>query len=120
MGMPRRYALIALAATFASAIASIAIEAPLLVASPAAKAWLTRIFVPVTAVKLSASSLALTEGDVARLTATVEPADATDKTVVWSSDNPAVASVDQTGFVTALAAGTAKITATTKSLFSYA
>ncbi|MEE0236773.1 MAG: Ig-like domain-containing protein, partial [Bacteroidales bacterium] len=58
-------------------------------------------FVPVTAVKLSASSLALTEGDVARLTATVEPADATDKTVVWSSDSPEIAEVDQEGNVTA-------------------
>ena len=69
-------------------------------------------FVPVTAVKLSASSLALTEGDVARLTATVEPADATDKTVVWSSDSPEIAEVDQEGNVTAKSAGEAVITAT--------
>ncbi len=68
-------------------------------------------FVPVTAVKLSASSLALTEGDVARLTATVEPADATDKTVVWSSDSPEIAEVDQEGNVTAKSAGEAVITA---------
>ena len=69
-------------------------------------------FVPVTAVKLSASSLALTEGDVARLTATVEPADATDKTVVWNSDSPEIAEVDQEGNVTAKSAGEAVITAT--------
>ena len=68
-------------------------------------------FVPVTAVKLSASSLALTEGDVARLTATVEPADATDKTVVWSSDSPEIAEVDQEGNVTAKSEGEAVITA---------
>ena len=68
-------------------------------------------FVPVTAVKLSASSLALTEGDVARLTATVEPADATDKTVVWNSDSPEIAEVDQEGNVTAKSAGEAVITA---------
>ena len=67
--------------------------------------------IPVTAVKLSASSLALTEGDVARLTATVEPADATDKTVVWSSDSPEIAEVDQEGNVTAKSEGEAVITA---------
>lgn len=69
------------------------------------------LIIPVSYVNLNSTSLKLYEGDIAQLTATVGPKDATDKTVVWSSDNPAVASVDQTGFVTALAAGTAKITA---------
>ena len=69
------------------------------------------LIIPVSYVNLNSTSLKLYEGDIAQLTATISPKDATDKTVVWSSDNPAVASVDQTGFVTALVAGTAKITA---------
>ena len=69
------------------------------------------LIIPVSYVNLNSTSLKLYEGDIAQLTATVGPKDATDKTVVWSSDNPAVASVDQTGFVTALTAGTAKVTA---------
>lgn len=49
-----------------------------------------------------------------QLTADVQPADAADKTVTWSSSNPAVAAVDEQGLVTVHAAGTAVITATTK------
>ena len=49
-----------------------------------------------------------------QLTADVQPADAADKTVTWSSSNPAVATVDGQGLVTVHAAGTAVITATTK------
>ena len=49
-----------------------------------------------------------------QLTADVKPADAADKTVTWSSSNPAVATVDEQGLVTVHAAGTAVVTATTK------
>ena len=69
------------------------------------------LIIPVSYVNLHSTSLKLYEGDITQLTATVGPKDATDKTVVWSSDNPAVASVDQTGLVTAHSAGTAKVTA---------
>ena len=69
------------------------------------------LIIPVSYVNLNSTSLKLYEGDIAQLTATVGPKDANDKTVVWSSDNPAVASVDQTGLVTAHSAGTAKVTA---------
>lgn len=48
------------------------------------------------------------------LTATVLPNDATNKSVTWSSSNPAIATVDtQTGEVTGVAQGTVQITATT-------
>lgn len=67
--------------------------------------------IPVTSVTLSSSSLAMTEGDAAQLTATVKPDDATDKTIVWSSDAPEVAEVDQEGNVTAKSVGKAIITA---------
>jgi hypothetical protein len=43
----------------------------------------------------------------------VEPADATDKSVTWSSSNPDVAAVDENGVVAAIAQGTAIITVTT-------
>ena len=68
--------------------------------------------VAVTSVKLDKTELALTVGDAAaQLTATVAPDNATDKTVTWTSDKPAVATVDATGKVTAVAEGTATITA---------
>ena len=68
--------------------------------------------VAVTSVTLDKTELALTVGDAAvQLTATVAPEDATDKTVTWTSDKPAVATVDATGTVTAVAAGEATITA---------
>jgi hypothetical protein len=44
----------------------------------------------------------------------VVPNDAGDKTVVWSSSDKAIATVSDEGIVTAVAAGTATITATTK------
>lgn len=52
-------------------------------------------------------------GNQLQLTATVLPDDATDPSVTWSTSNAAVATVDATGKVTAVAPGTATITATT-------
>lgn len=63
----------------------------------------------VTELKLNKTELTLTVGMKETLTVTVEPESAKDK-VVWESDKPAVATV-QNGEVTAVAAGTAKITA---------
>ena len=56
--------------------------------------------------------MAVGDADVT-LKAEVTPADATDKKVTWSSSAPAVATVDQTGKVHAVAAGTTIIKATT-------
>ena len=67
---------------------------------------------PVTGVTLDVAELALEVPATATLTATVAPADATDNTVVWTSDNEAVATVAE-GVVTAVAKGTATITVTT-------
>ncbi len=69
--------------------------------------------VPVTDVTLNKSALSLSVGDSEILVATVVPPRATDKSVVWSSSAPSVASVDQGGKVTAKSAGSAVITVTT-------
>ncbi len=68
--------------------------------------------VAVTSVKLSKSKKSLNIGDTFTLTATVKPNDATDKSVTWSSSDTSVATVDENGVVTAVAEGTATITAT--------
>ena len=66
--------------------------------------------VAVESVTLNKTELTLEVGGEETLTATVAPDDATDKTVTWSSDNTAIATVEN-GKVTAIAAGTATITA---------
>ena len=68
---------------------------------------------PVTGVTLDEDAVNLEKGQQTTLTATVAPADAYNKNVTWSSDNPAVATVSSAGVVTAVAAGNATITATT-------
>lgn len=52
-------------------------------------------------------------GDAKKLTATITPANATNKGLTWKSSNPSVATVDSNGNVTAVSAGTATITVTT-------
>lgn len=67
--------------------------------------------VPVASITLSATSLELEKGERIRLTATVLPADADDPAVGWTSSAPEVASVDASGWVTAITIGKAVITA---------
>ena len=66
--------------------------------------------IAVTNVSLNKSTLNLQVGGNETLTATVLPDNATNKNLTWSSSAPAIASVDQTGKVTAHAAGSATIT----------
>ncbi|MES2731005.1 MAG: PA14 domain-containing protein, partial [Bacteroidota bacterium] len=70
--------------------------------------------VPVTGVTISPTTANLLVGQTQQLTATVAPANATNKTVSWTSSNAAIATVNTSGLVTALAAGTATITVTTQ------
>lgn len=69
--------------------------------------------VPVSGISLDKTTLSIVEGQSGQLTATVAPANATKKAVTWSSSNTAVATVNATGQVTAVAPGTARITVTT-------
>ena len=67
--------------------------------------------VSVSSVTVSPDALNLSAGDTATLAATVLPADA-DQTVVWTSSDPSVATVDDNGVVTAVGPGNAEITVT--------
>ena len=57
----------------------------------------------------------LYSGEQFKLSATIKPNNVSDKTVTWVSSNPYVATVDQSGLVTAKAAGTTTINAITSS-----
>ena len=70
--------------------------------------------IAVTGVTLNKATLSLIAGASETLTATVAPADATNKKVTWKSSNAAVASVDANGKVTGVKAGEATITVTTE------
>ena len=69
--------------------------------------------VKVTGITLNSEALELTEGDSFKLTATVIPEIATDKTIIWSSSNASIADVEN-GMVTAVKAGVATITAASR------
>ena len=70
--------------------------------------------VAVTGVTVSKSKLSIAPGDTATLTANVAPADASNTNVTWSSSDSSVASVSNTGVVSAKKNGTAVITVTTE------
>lgn len=78
----------------------------------------TYTFVIVKAVRASGvtldqSAVTLTVGGTSPLAATVAPAAVTDPTVVWTSDNPAIATVNSSGTITAVSAGSTDIWVTT-------
>jgi len=71
--------------------------------------------IPVENVSLNETTATLTVGDSLSLTATILPENATNRNVSWSSNNPAVVTVNSTtGAVTAISAGEATITVTTE------
>ena len=66
---------------------------------------------PVTSISLNRSSLTMEATDTFQLQASVYPSNAADQRVQWTSSDPAVASVDENGLVTALKKGTSTVTA---------
>ena len=68
--------------------------------------------ISVESVTLDVTSAVMDINDTKQLTATVTPSNATDKTVTWTSSDAAVATVSESGLVTAVGQGSATITAT--------
>ncbi len=68
-------------------------------------------FVTVEDISLSAATTTLTVGQTVQITATITPGDALIQKLSWSSNNTDVATVDDNGTVTAVAEGSAIITA---------
>ncbi len=67
--------------------------------------------IAVESVKIQSTTTTVQAGGTLKLEVTVLPADASDKTVIWSSSDASVASVDSSGLVTAHKVGNTKITA---------
>ncbi|WP_394749128.1 Ig-like domain-containing protein [Spongiimicrobium salis] len=68
--------------------------------------------IPATDLIISASSTSLIVGETIDMRAIFVPSNTTDQRVTWSSSNPAIASIDTNGRVTALAPGSTIITGT--------
>ena len=64
-----------------------------------------------TSISLNKTSLTLDKGATETIKATITPSNTTLSLLNWTSDNPTVATVDQSGKITAISAGTATITA---------
>lgn len=67
--------------------------------------------VPVTGLTVSPSTASINNGATQQLSANITPTNATNKNIIWRSNNTAVAAVSTTGLVTGLSEGTATITA---------
>ncbi|MDE5744884.1 MAG: Ig-like domain-containing protein, partial [Paramuribaculum sp.] len=65
-------------------------------------------------ITLNYGHISLGEGNTVKLTATVSPENTTDKSVTWTSEDETIATVDETGKVTAIKPGSTDITATTE------
>ena len=95
------------------------------ISTPSKRAYITQVTVyyegsgsdpdpvAVTGVTVDPTEWEMEIGDTKALTATVLPAEATNKNVTWKSSDDGVATVSAAGVVTAVAAGTATITVTT-------
>ena len=70
--------------------------------------------IPVTGVSVTPTAGSVTVGQTLTLTASVAPADATNKAVTWSSSSDSIATVSDEGVVTGVAEGDATITVTTE------
>lgn len=68
------------------------------------------LIVKVTDIRVTPTEATVKIGNTVELAATVQPSDAADKSVTFTSDKPEIASVDTNGVVTAKGEGTAVIT----------
>lgn len=72
----------------------------------------TVVPVPVESITLDQIMITVNVESTVQLTATIAPADATDQTIIWSSDSEGIATVNSQGVITGIAPGTATVTAT--------
>lgn len=69
--------------------------------------------IAVNSITLNASSKSIAKGSTFQLSVTFDPANATDKTITWTSSAPTIASVSSGGLISGLKSGSATITAKT-------
>lgn len=69
--------------------------------------------IPVKGITVDNWNIALTVGQTRQMIASVIPSNATNQIIYWYSDYPNIATVNETGLITAINPGYAKITATT-------
>lgn len=69
--------------------------------------------ITVTGVTLNKENLSLEVGDTSNLVATINPIDATNQDVKWASSDESVATISDSGIITAISKGTTNITVTT-------
>lgn len=65
---------------------------------------------PVKSIKLNKTSLSLQEGSSEQLKVTIDPQDATNQTIKYTSNNTKIATVDSNGLVKGISKGSALIT----------
>lgn len=70
--------------------------------------------IPVTGVTMSQKTATMKVGDTKQVTGTVAPENATNKKVTYSSEDEAIATVDEQGNITAVSAGTANVIGTSE------
>lgn len=70
---------------------------------------IVNVIQPIESINVTPKSLNLKVGESSQLSVSVLPSNANDKSVNWISENENIAKVDQTGSVTAVAGGNAKI-----------
>ena len=68
--------------------------------------------IPVSSVTLSQPTAEMLIGETLQLQVSISPSNATDKTVIWGSSKQSVATISNTGLVSAIAEGSSTITAT--------
>ena len=69
------------------------------------------VYIDVTSIKLNAPSESIRVGETTTFTATIEPSNATDKTITWTSSDNSIATVTNEGVVTGIKVGTVTISA---------
>ena len=68
----------------------------------------------VTSINISAAKNTIVMGETLQLTATILPANATNKAVTWSTSDPAIATINSSGLLRGVSPGVVVIMATAR------